>query len=56
MTDIQYDIMFIESLLDEAVEFDLVPEVVFYALTAMKENPSLSETDAIVIGYNEWIK
>lgn len=56
MNDITHEILFIESLLDEAVECNLLSEVVFFALKAMKEQPTLTESEAIILGYNEWIK
>lgn len=39
-----------------AEQYGLVAEVVVWALKAMKEDPTLMYDEAIMIGYNEWIK
>lgn len=44
------------TLLEEAAEAGLIAEVVVWALMAMKEDPAISVDDAIIVGYNEWIK
>ena len=36
--------------------YPLLPEVITWALKYMKEEPSLSISDAIIYGYNEWVK
>lgn len=54
--DITYEMNMIEQMLDEANEYGLLTEVVLYSLKAMKEDPKISEFDAIVFGYNEWVK
>lgn len=56
MSDIVHDMEVISSYLLEAEEYGLLTEVVFYALKAMKENPQLTESQAIVLGYEEWVK
>lgn len=45
-----------DRLLGEADKEGVVPEVVLWALIAMKENNSLSTEEALQIGYDEWIK
>lgn len=52
----EQDLELIEALLSEADEYGLTGEVVAFSLKEMKENPSLSVSEAIIIGYNEWIK
>jgi len=56
MSDTIYDMEVISSYLLEAEEYGLLTEVVFYALKAMKEDPSISEAQAITMGYDEWVK
>lgn len=51
-----YDMDVISSYLEEANEYGLLSEVVFFALKAMKDDPTLSEAEAISIGYTEWVK
>jgi hypothetical protein len=46
----------IRVCLDESSENMLEAEVVYSALKYMKENPDKSISDAIISGYNEWIK
>lgn len=46
----------VQGLLYQALDFDLEVEVVYSALQAMKDNPSLSPVDAMHIGFNEWVK
>lgn len=36
--------------------YPLLPEVITWALIYMKENPALSISEAVIAGYNEWIK
>jgi hypothetical protein len=44
------------KILRSAEEHHLSGEVVTFALQAMKDNPKLSVTDAICLGFDEWIK
>lgn len=46
----------VEFALKEAINDGLEVEVVVFALKAMKENPSLTIEEAILVGYDEWIK
>lgn len=50
------DLKDIRYILDYAAEWSLDTEVVWSALKAMKENPSLTIGEAINIGASEWIK
>lgn len=56
MKEVIHDMELITSYLLEAEEYGLLTEVVFYALKAMKEDPTLSEAQAITMGYDEWVK
>lgn len=56
MSEQIYDMDVISSYLEEANEYGLLSEVVFFALKAMKDDPTLSEAEAISIGYTEWVK
>lgn len=40
--------------INDAKQYGLEAEVIYSALLAMKENPSLSIEDAIAIGCDEW--
>ncbi len=42
--------------LSKATEQGLETEVVTWALKYMKDNPNLTISEAITLGYNEWIK
>ena len=53
---LNFDLADIDNVLSEAREYKLETEVVWSALTAMKDNPNLSIKDAINIGYREWVK
>lgn len=46
----------VEHVLQEATDFGLGPEVVTWALKYMKENPHVDISDAIIAGYEEWLK
>ena len=46
----------IDKMLDTAIEFGLEVEVIYYSLKYMKENPSLSIIEAIVMAYEDWVK
>ena len=50
------DLKDIRYILDYAAEWSLDTEVVWSALKAMKEDPSLTIKEAINVGANEWIK
>jgi len=44
----------IQSLLRLASEYNLECEVIYYALRSMKENPTLTPTEAFNNGMEEW--
>ena len=46
----------IREVLDKATEYNLQAEVVTWALKAMQEDPELQPYEAIVVGYQEWVK
>ena len=46
----------IENVLEEARDFKLDSEVVLYALMYMRDNPDCQISEAMVMGYEEWIK
>lgn len=56
MNEIIHDMELISSYLEEAHEYNLLTEVVFFSLKSMKDNPTLTEAQAITLGYNEWVK
>jgi hypothetical protein len=46
----------IGTCLDDASEYGLECEVVYFALKYMKQDPTLSIIQAITYGYDEWVK
>ena len=54
--DIIEDTHFVQSMLNEAALYGLQVEAVYWALKAMKENPTLTVVEAMEIGYSEYIK
>jgi hypothetical protein len=46
----------IGNQLDMALEYGLELEVIYYALKAMKENPSLTPVEAFALGVTELVK
>ena len=46
----------VADYIEGARKYGLVPEVVYFALRYMKNNPESSIEDAIAYGYYEWIK
>ena len=46
----------ISSVLDEALEFGLEVETIYWALIAMKQDPTKSPSEAMALGILEWIK
>lgn len=45
-----------DEILKEARDFRLEAEVVVYALMYMRDNPKSQLSEAMVAGYEEWIK
>jgi hypothetical protein len=43
-------------IMEEAKQFGVEAEVMMWAVIFMKDNPSLTVEQAIVLGSNEWIK
>jgi hypothetical protein len=46
----------VEHIIREANDFGLTTRVVTWALKSMKENPKQDISDAIIAGYETWIK
>jgi hypothetical protein len=46
----------VELILEEANQYGLRREVDIFAQKFLKEDPTLSELEAYVMAYNEWIK
>ena len=46
----------VELILEEANQYGLRHEVDVFAQKYLKEDPTLSELEAYVMAYNEWIK
>lgn len=44
------------QIINEEGNYPLLPEVITWALLNMKKNPEMSISEAIISGYNEWIK
>jgi hypothetical protein len=56
MSEMLHEMAYVDSLLDESADYNLITEVVCSALDAMKNNPQLTIAEAIQIGYNQWVK
>jgi len=54
--DLEEEMKWASTMLTEAIESDLMVEVVIFALKAMQQNSSLSPAMALRFGYLEWIK
>ena len=50
------DLDLILKILEDAKSHDLEAEVIMWAIKSMKEDNSISISEAIVRGYHEWIK
>jgi hypothetical protein len=50
------ELNYIANVLEWSQEDNMVPEVIWSALQAMKQDPSISIQEAMLCGYNEWIK
>lgn len=46
----------IGDVLDQAIEYGLEVEVIYWALKYMKEDPSISPAEAMTLGVLEWVK
>jgi len=54
--NIQEEMQAISDGLDHALEFGLEVEVIYFALKAMKEDPTLTPAQAFFSGVVEWVK
>ncbi len=50
------ELTYINNVLGLVEEDGLLAEVVYAALTEMKEDPTLTPSEALQFGYSEWIK
>ena len=50
------EIAIVNELLLSASEYGMQSEVVGWALQNMKENPNLSISNAMELGYTEWVR
>lgn len=50
------ELKIIGNAIKNASGYGLEAEVVTFALKSMKENPQLSIVEAMIVGYEEWIK
>lgn len=46
----------INEALDQAQQYGLTTEVVYSALTYLKQHPTMSVEDAILFGLEDWVK
>ena len=53
---IKDEYMIIRDALDEALELNLQVEIIHSSLKYMKQNPDISISEAIYLGYEDWIK
>lgn len=52
----QEEMRLIGNQLDIALEYGLEEETIYYALKAMKENPTLTPVEAFILGVGEFVK
>ena len=50
------EMVILGTILQTAKEHGLEVEVIAWAMLALKENPKLSISEAILIGFAEWVK
>lgn len=53
---LELDMKNIKVCLDAAKQHGLEVEVVYWALQFMKETPSMTASEAINLGFDEWVK
>lgn len=46
----------IDQMLDSVMQVGLEVEVIYWALTYMKENPSVTPAEAFALGIAEWVR
>ena len=56
MRDVNTEIDIVYAFIRDAQKYDLVSEVVYFALKYIQDNPDASVEDAMNHGYWEWIK
>jgi hypothetical protein len=54
--DIYRSIAIVESVLHDARDLKIETEVVTWALKFMKQDPSIDISDAMIMGYEEWMR
>lgn len=54
--DIYRSIAIVESVLHDARDLKIQTEVVTWALKFMKQDPSIDISDAMIMGYEEWVR
>ena len=54
--DIYRSLDVVEHILHEAIDLGCAAQVVTMAIKHMKENPHVDISDAIIVGYEEWLK
>ena len=54
--DSDRDLDNIHRTLRKSNSYNLTTEVVWSALTAIRDNPDITTLQAMEIGYNEWVK
>jgi len=52
----QDDLKTIEAVLDQAIEYGLEVEVIYWALESMRQDSNISPGQAMTLGVLEWIK
>jgi len=54
--DIYRSIAIVESVLHDARDLKIETQVVTWALNLMKQDPSINISDAMIMGYETWVK
>jgi hypothetical protein len=54
--DIYRSIAIVESVLHDARDLKIETQVVTWALKFMKQDPSIDISDAMIMGYEEWVR
>jgi hypothetical protein len=50
------EMQYIDKWLDSGIDQGVEIEMIYFALLAMKKNPKLSIIEALLEGFNEWVK
>ena len=56
MNEEHHTLDIVANYIEDAGQYGLIAEVVYFALRYMKKNPESSIEDAISYGYYEWVK